>query len=405
MPVSRPGAARLRVLALNGLFPNPVRPAWGSFNADMLEHLAARADVRVIAPLRWSPAAGWTGAPEGALRRVPRRVRHGSLEVSHPRYPRVPLLVRRWHGALQAAVLWPHVARIARAHRPDVLLASWAYPDGFAAERLGARLGVPVVIRCLGSDLHQYLADPPRRGPLLRALARCAAIVTVSAALARLLARHGVPASRVDVVYNGVDRERFRPGDVAAARRALGLPAAGAIVLCVAHLVPVKGHHTLLQAAARLMARRADLTLVLVGDGPLRAALAQETQALGRADRVRFAGERPHAEIPRWMAASDAVALASLDEGLPNILVEALACGRPVVTTAVGGVPELVSSAAYGRLVPPDDPAALAEALDAVLARAWDPAALAACPALCSWAESTDRLLAVLRRVVAPAPG
>ena len=398
-----PGATRLRVLAITPLFPNAVQPERGIFNAQVLVQLAVRAEVRVVAPVRWFPGAALTRAPERDLTGIPSTGHYRGIPVLHPRYLRIPRLARRWHGWIHAVALGPTLSRMVREQRPDVLLASWAYPDGFAAQRLGERLGLPVVVQCLGSDLHQFLDDPPRRTRVLETLSRCTRIVVVSAALGRLIVQHGIADDRIDVVENGVDRTLFRPIPRDRARQALRLPRHGKLLVCSAYLVPIKGHRVLLHAFQLLRTGPgADATLVLLGDGPLRRELTREAQRLGVADHVLFAGRRPHPEVPLWINASDAVCLASLNEGLPNALIEALACGRPVVATRVGGVPELITSDEYGRLVRSGDSATMAEALNDVLARSWDPGTVSACPQLISWEASAERLLAALRRACAP---
>jgi glycosyltransferase involved in cell wall biosynthesis len=395
---------RLRTLAVTSLFPNPVQPTWGIFNARVIEHLAEVSDVRVIAPVKWFPGGAHISREEERLSRVPACSVHAGIEVTHPRVFRTPLIGRSLHGEMYAASIKGHVRRAVEAFRPDVIFASWAHPDGYAMQRLGEELGLPVVIKCLGSDLHQLLGDKGRGPRIVSALTRAARVVTVSEKQRELLVARGVPTSRIDTVYHGVDKRMFHPSPKAEARAALGLPAEGEIVTCVAALLPIKRHVDLIAAFERLRRRaeHRDARLVLVGEGPLRGSLERAAASLGLGEHVRFTGNRPHDEVARWMKAADAVSLASDDEGLPNVLVEALACGRPVVATRVGGIPELVRSEEHGRLVAPRDPAALSEALHDVLSRPWSPEALAACPDVISWEESTERLLATLRAAVEP---
>ena len=154
-----------------------------------------------------------------------------------------------------------------------------------------------------------------------------------------------------------------------------------------------KGVMDLIAAFASIASRAPDLSLVLLGEG--RALAEAKTLAAPLGDRILFLGARPLAEVPLWMAASTLLTLPSHAEGSPNVIREALACGRPVVGTAVGGIPELLDSPELGAMVPARDPARLGEALLEVAGRDADPAAIAARSGG-SWDESAAALLAVL---------
>jgi glycosyltransferase involved in cell wall biosynthesis len=172
----------------------------------------------------------------------------------------------------------------------------------------------------------------------------------------------GVPVHRMAVIYNGVAIPEESPGEGV---RPPGWPAAKRIILCVANLRHGKGHHDLLAAATQVLPRFPDVALVLVGEGALRAALEARVAHAGLRDRVHFLGQRE--DVPALLAAAKLFVLPSHEEGFPNALLEAMAHGLPVVATRVGGVPEAVVHGETGLLVPPQDPAALAEALGALL--------------------------------------
>jgi glycosyltransferase involved in cell wall biosynthesis len=382
-----------RVLAINSLFPNAMQPYWGIFNACALEYLSSMANVQVVAPVKWFPGLGLASAHERKLSKIPAKCDHHGIPVTHPRYFRTPGFGRQWHGWMYYASLKKHLIKTIEEFRPDVLLASWAHPDGYAVQRLGKELGIPVAVKCLGSDIHQLLNDK-RKDQVLEALAKCDLVISVSESLRDLIARHGVDRSKIQVVYNGVDREVFRPMPRGDARRLLKLPQYGKLLLCVAALVPIKRHGDLLQAFRDVIHKhKLEAQLVLVGEGPLRQELTNLTRRLNISEHVKFAGSCKHDQIPLWVNASDVVCLTSGNEGLPNALVEALACGRPVVATNVGGVSELIESDEYGRLVRMGDVTAIAQALCDVLGRPWDIHTLSACPKVISWNQSSAQLL------------
>lgn len=251
------------------------------------------------------------------------------------------------------------LARLCREERTDVLHTHGEREDVLHVG-VGHRAGVPVVTTIHGSS---RLGGVTTAHYLLghSLLWRFDAVVPVSQRIARSLRWWGVRRGKVHLIRNGwsvpvafLDR--------AAARQALGLPADGLLVGFVGRLIPVKGADLFLEAFARC--RDLPARAVVVGDGAMRAALEARAAELGLGDRVTFAGTHP--EAARIFRAFDAWVLSSRSEGTPNVLLEAMASGVPVVAAAVGGVPEVVTSA-EAVLAPPDDPGALAEGIRRVL--------------------------------------
>jgi len=380
----------MRVVAITRLFPNPVEPLWCLFNKQQLAALGRLDDVEVLGVIPWFPGARaarrWSAA--GRLSDVPAAEEVDGLRVAHPRYLFVPKLPSA-SASLYAASLLPAAWR--RRRDTEVLLGSWAYPDGAATVMLARALGLPSVVKVHGSDLNVIARIPSVRAHLRALLPRATRLVAVSRALADELAALGVAREHIAVVENGVDASLFHPRDRKEARAALGLPAAGRVAVYVGRLVREKGLFELVDAMGSLPA---DLTLVLVGDGVARGELEARAQPLGA--RVRFAGARPLDEVPRYLAAADLFVLPSWNEGTPNVLLEALACGRRVVATAVGGIPDVIASPALGELVPPKDAGALAAAIARQAYADYAPSEVAAVGARGGWAESARKLHDVL---------
>lgn len=392
----------MRVLVLTKIFPNALEPLSSPFNRQQFAELGRRCEVEVLATIPWFPGARALGrwSPAGRLTAVPAREVIDGLEVGHPRFLYLPKLWRGAAGPLYAASLLGPLA--ARRRRFDVLLGSWAYPDGFAAVVLGRLLALPAVVKLHGSDINVVAAMPGPRRNLRWALPRARRVIAVSRTLAEAAVRLGARRERIAVVENGVDAALFHPADRAAARAELGRDAKERLILYVGRLEREKGALDLLAAFAPLAARRPEVTLALIGDGSQRAACEREAQRIGA--QVFLAGSRPLAEVPRWMAAADLVTLPSWNEGSPNVLLEAQACGRPIVATRVGGIPELVADPSLGELVPARAVAELGRALERVLdgaaaGRYPEPAILSR--ARGGWGESAARLLGELERAVA----
>ncbi len=388
MPSGGPAQSGLRVLALTSLYPNPYRPDLAAFNRQQLAALARLCHLDLVAPIPLGQALAWPP-------RRPAPLPAEAFRVRRPWFCYLPGLKRSWHGRAYLRSVWPALKKLARASRPQVLLATWLFPDAWAGLMASRRLGLPLVVKLHGSDLHALRADRDRLPYLRQTLHQAQAVVAVSPSLAQAAMDLGAPPARVHLVPNGVDQELFRPADRAAARQELGLPAQGPLLLYLGWLVPVKGPEVALKALALVPGAH----LVLVGDGPLRPALQALAHELGLGQRVTWAGAQPHARVARYLAAADALVLPSLSEGEPNAVLEALSAGRPVVASAVGGVPGLVTEGLQGALAPPGDAPALAAALTRVLGRSWPEADLAAAVAGRSWDASARALLKILRQV------
>lgn len=383
-------------LTYSNLYPRPDHPARGMFNVHLFRALAGLLPPGALINLcpvaewrlwRWPAIRCWR-APDGDV--FPTVY----LPVAH-----LPVVGRGLAHAAHAAALRAWLRRPAARNAPAGMLAAWLYPDGVAAVNVARALGTRVGILVQGSDTF-HLRTRGRARRIVAACNRADAVVGVCAALTERLADAGVTRARLSVAPNGVDTERFQYRPAAPARARLGV-AAGPLVLFVGNLVPVKGPDLLLRAwrAALPALRRmpgADPRLVLAGSGPLRARLEAESRDLG--DAVRFLGARPQAEIADWMNAADALCLSSRSEGMPNVVIEALVSGLPVVASAVGAAPELLSGEGAARVVAPEDSAALAGALLDLLAQTPDRAALAARQAgRFSWTRQAQTIIEAIK--------
>jgi len=355
----------MRILIVTSQFPIAGEPTRGRPVYQTTRELAALAEVHVVSPIAVYPK--WA-RPKSYLFQPPEAATVG-VDAEYVAYPALPIVSRPFNGWLCARALAPAVAR----WRPDVLLSYWLYPDAYGAMLVARRAGLPLVAGARGSDIR--VRDRVSKSLTRRVVRAADRLLVVSEDLGRLAVDdYGADPRRVHAIANGCDAATFHLADRGAARAALGIRADTELVLYVGRLVAEKGLRELIAATRSLRGTRPRLELALIGTGPLHAEFA--------ADLARDAGlvvHLPGAQTPelvaRWMTAANLLALPSYSEGYPNVLVEALACGRPIVATPVGGVPEIVD-ASCGVLVAPRDAAALADGLDAALARDWDAAAL-----------------------------
>lgn len=387
----------MRVLAITPIFPNRFEPLYGPFNRQQFKAFVGRGDaqMRVLCSVPHVPGASVIGIPKRAaqLSKLGKGDDIDGLETRYLRRLYVPSVGVSVGIPLYLASLAPHRDLVRWA---DVILATWAYPDGAASVLFAQALGKPVAVKVHGSDVNVIAKMPAARALLRRILPRADAMLTVSRAMGDEIAAMGVPRERIHMLPNGIDHSLFTGHDQKTARKDLGLPVDGPVILFVGRIEPQKGIAELLEAFERVRAVRPDVTLALVGDGVWRDRAEAARAKFG--DRLVVAGARPHAEIAKWMAACDFITLPSHNEGTPNVLLEALATGRPAVATNVGGIPDVLADPRSGIVVPVKNAHALAEALLAALGRTWSAEDVRSCGPP-SWDESAGILADVLASI------
>lgn len=386
----------MRVLTLSTLFPDATRPNFGVFVEQQTLGLAAHAgvDLRVVAPRGLPPWPLTRHRHYRALAALPPRETWHALDVSRPRFTALPATAGRFHAAALARALVPVLDRLRADFAFEVIDASFFFPDGPAAVALGRRYGVPVSIKARGADIHHWGRSPATARQVRRAGQAADGLLAVSAAMRDDMAALGLPRDRIRVHHTGVDLDRFAPADRAALKRDLGV--AGPLVVSVGALIPRKGHDVVVEAVTDLPG----VTLAIAGEGGERAALERLITERGVGDRVRLLGSVPHADLPRWLAAADATALASTSEGLANAWIESLASGTPIVIPDAGGAREVVTDAAAGRIVA-RTPAAFAGGLRDLLADPPSRADTRRYAERFTWAANTAALHAHLSELIA----
>lgn len=384
--------APVRLLTFTTLYPHPGLPNQGVFVENRLRHLVGtgQATSTVLAPVPWFPARSPRFGTWSRFALAPATESRHGLSVLHPRFPVIPRVGMTAAPALLYAAAAPVLARLLRTGALfDLIDAHYLYPDGVAAVMLGRRFGLPVVMTARGSDVTQLPDYALPRRMIRWAMARADAMISVSAGLKRAMIELGVEPGRVTVLRNGIDLDGFRPPtDRLALRAGLGLD--GPTLLSVGHLIDRKGHHHAIEALTHLP----DWTLLIVGEGPERAALEALAARLGVAGRVRLLGAHPHAELPRFYGAADAMVLASSREGWANVLLEAMACGTPVVASDIPGNDEVVQRPEAGLIVERNTAEGFADGVRALWAAAPDRVAVRRYAEGFSWdATSAGQLL------------
>ena len=379
-----------------------------------MRHLAQLCEVRVLAPYDWFFIKGRFTPPE----QLPAIESTEGLTVHHSRNFYLPKIGRTLNPWLYAQSASGPIRRIREQFPFDIIYVNWAYPDACGIAKIARELDVSFVVSISGSDINQYLKFRIRRCQILNMLAQAKAITVRSQALRELLIVHSVPAEKIHVLYNGVDRILFRPerrnprlqttdsGPCPPKPSTLSSQVSGLVspvsslnpplLLYVGRLSPEKGLADLLRAIPLL---KTPVRLNIIGDGIQRAELQQLSSSLNLDGVVNWLGLTPPKEVPAFMAQANILCLPSHMEGVPNVALEAFACGLPVVATRVGGIPEVVTETT-GVLAEPRNPESFATALTCALQTSWDAAAIRRHAAQFDWNENARQLLQILSAAV-----
>lgn len=379
----------MKILFITTTYPTPTRPRQGVFNRNLVDALRVKSDVRVIAPVPWT-----------------QRLRTSSCEPrsahpigdQHPTYIYPPKMFRPHYDRFYWHSILPALKQLERTFKPDVVVGYWLHPDGWAAQRAARLFQVPCVVVSGGSDLQILTKDTGRRRAIGGVLSDAHRLVVVSKALAAKAIDLGMASEKIDIVYRGVDQDCFQPRCREEARRACGLARDAIIVIWSGRLEPVKNPALLLRAADCWRNKWGGrLRVLIAGDGSMRKELTTLRSRLGLDQCVRLEGNLSQQELALRYNAADAMVLTSHSEGIPNVLLESIACGLPFVATAVGGVAE-IATPGVDRLVPDDGDAD--KLADAVIHQVESPSDVPRIFVPDGLTEMASRFEAVFQRVV-----
>jgi teichuronic acid biosynthesis glycosyltransferase TuaC len=402
--VGKPAApqSRIRILSLSLLYPNPSQPNQGVFIQRRLKQLARIVELQIVSPF----ALVQYGNPRGERVRIgnttcPVRRQDGTVAVLHPRWFYPP-----FSGSLTAfwlfAQLLYRIRRLRQQFAFDILDAHFGFPDGVAGSLLASALNIPFTITLRGNE-PKHSRSALGRISLARALRRASRVFAVSETLRTFAIEMGAAADKVRTIPNGVEGAIFWPREKQQCRAKHGLPSDARVIVSAGALVERKGHHRVIEALKTLVADGLPAQLLIVGgpgpEGTYEGELHRLVTSLDLEDRVRFCGPVDADTMAELMSAADIFCLASANEGWPNVVHEALACGTPVVATKVGAIPEMLASG-RGLIVPLNEPSQLKEALSLAFQMNWDRAAASAWARARSWEEVASELYHEMEMIV-----
>lgn len=385
----------ISILTTTTLFPNSGQPAHGIFVETRLRHLTAggKVSAQVLAPVTWAPPL----LPAfRKLRQIPTRERRNGFEIEHPRYLVIPkigmnLSPHTLYGAMRKSLR----RLLDSGLRVDLIDAHYFYPDGVAAAWLAQEFHLPLAITARGTDINLIPEFARPRQLILEAAQSAGAVITVCQALKDRMVELGVPAAKITVLRNGVDLQAFRIMDREALRAKNGLK--NFVLASVGLLIERKGHHFVIEALKDIPGA----TLLIAGSGPDRQSLESLAASLGVSGRVRFLGNLDQASLCEMYNCADALVLASSREGWANVLLEAMACGTPVLGTAVWGTPEVIAQPEAGRLLKNRDAKSIVEAVRELKQALPNRDATRRYAEQFDWQTTTDGQIALFRSLMA----
>lgn len=387
----------MKVLVFTTLYPNNVWPEHGIFVKERMSWFAKLngCQVKVVAPVPYYPPIR-TGK-RWRFSQVASREVIDDVEVYHPRYLMIPKVGMSLHGLMMFLSVLRFVKKIKRDFDFDIIDSHYVYPDGFAAVLLGRVLKKPVVVSARGTDINLFSRFPLILRLIRFTLMEAVQVISVCQALKDTMVDLDIPEHKITVIPNGVDVEKFRAISKTEARKKLNLPVEKKMLLSVGSLIPRKGFELLIAALEILVKRFGikDVFLIIIGEGNFRGELEEMISQKQLLEYVELAGKKPHDELYQWYSAADVFCLMSNREGWPNVVMEALACGTPVVATNVWGIPEIIASEALGLLTPREE-TEIVKKLQEALQKKWRHATIQKYAKQNSWERTAKAVFEVL---------
>lgn len=390
----------MNLLFVTNAFPTPAEPGRGIFTLQLIKHLEGHFDITVVCPLPWFPKIA-------GLARIKKYQNYSLVPASYtvkgtrvisPKYLLIPGLSESLHASLMYFGISGCLKTLHSQHDFKAVNSHWLYPDSAAVERAAQHLGIPHIATGMGCDVNHDIYDPTKRSTILSLLESVTAITVKAESLKQVLIKNGTSPAKISVIPNGVDTTKFRILDQDQCRTNLGLAGTNPLILYVGRLSEEKNVATLIGAIAQLARSGDTIDLAVVGNGPLADELVRLSNELGVSEHIHFYGDVDHDTIPVWMGAADYFCLPSFREGCPNVVLEALACGKPVIASRVGAIPDFVS-ASCGILFNPEKVTEVVTSITRALTTDWDPIAISTRVQNLSWDTTAENYARVIHTI------
>ena len=340
------------LVIITNLYPLPWEPNRATFNRQQFAQLDNEFNKSVLVPIAFSE---WFAH---------RKKIKQTENLRYVPYFYLPKIGRRFYSAFMFLSILMHSGWWLANKKPKIILASWAFPEAVAASWLSKLFNCRFFFKVHGSDINLHGKIPARAQQIVKAAKKASGILSVSKALADEMVGMGIERKKISVIYNGVDHQKFGVETK--------VPLSGDYLLYVGNLKHDKGVVELIKGFANICENHPALHLVYAGSGVEKKCLAELSKELNITDKVQLLGSVEHDKLPALITNAKALVLPSYNEGVPNVVLEAMACGTPVLTTKVGGIPEVVDEKICGKLIKPRCEIAVENGLNDILSQYWD---------------------------------
>lgn len=393
----------MKILTFTTLFPNNIYPNHAIFVNERIKHMKKEMDIRVIAPVPYFPPINISKKWYSYSQVTPFERTENGTQVHHPRYYTIPKFFMSLYGHFLYYCSISYLMTTKRFYDFQLIDAHYAYPDGYAAVRLGKYFKVPVTVTVRGTDINLFPSFPRIKKRIIYTLTHATKIISVSQALKDKIVELGIPESKVEVIRNGVDATNFH--SISEKKNILNNtfypPTNKKIILSVGNIIETKGFQILIKALRKIKSDslREVPFLIIVGDGPYRKTLEELIATLNLENDVYFTGSISHSEMVDWYNLCDLFCLASYREGIPNVILEAFACGKPVVASSVGGIPEIITDDC-GLLAHKLSADIFTEKITYALDKEWDHNKIISHSRTFNWDNTTKKISTLFKSII-----
>ena len=365
------------LVIITNLFPLPWEPNRATFNKQQFELLKDDYNLSILIPIAF---IDWFKH---------RKQIKQSEHIRYVPYFYLPKVGRRFYSVTMFLSILLHSGIWLRQRKPSIIMASWAFPEAVAASWLSRLYNTKFFFKVHGSDINLHGKIPARSKQILSAAKKSQGILSVSKALANELFAMGVEQDKIHVIYNGVSHDKF----------GLNYPTKniGDYILYIGNLKHDKGVMELIEGFNQIKEQHPNLKLVFAGSGSMRETLVKYVSTYDIEEKVTFLGNVDHNELPAWLSNARALCLPSYNEGVPNVVLESMAAGTPVLATNVGGIPEVVDESICGKLIPPRDTNAVVKGLNELLACRFSRDKIKQHAAQFTWQKNKNQLIKMLK--------
>lgn len=391
----------MKVLLVTNLFPSSADPERGVFTLQLAKQMAKHCELTVICPLPWFPKWKILSSLKKwyIFAEVPYHYQIDGVNVYSPKYPMIPKVSEAMQAKLMTIGLKRCITKLHKQQPFDVINSHWFYPDSVSVDSISQRLNIPHIATGLGCDVNHDLFDKDKRKAILEMTSRAKALTVVSSDLKKVLVNENISSEKIYTLPNGVDVTQFKRQDKGQCRKLLGLKESQNIILYVGRLSEEKNIARLIEAFSKINDTDNLQELYIVGDGPLKQNLEDLAKELEIDRQVNFVGKVEHALVATWMGATDLFCLPSIREGCPNVVLEALGSGRPVIASNVGGIPDMVSNET-GILFQPLEISDITHSFEQAIKRHWDSEKIANSVKELTWENAAFKYLSVYKKAI-----